>query len=114
MAEEADARPPSKPPGPVAWGLMLASVAVPAVGGWLGYAGISDDGNITSIAMFIIGLVLVFAGGFLALIVHLGSMVRAFYPRISGPWMTICVVSLFGCFVMIAVGIVLIVRLQVF
>jgi hypothetical protein len=111
MSEAADERPMQPPPGWFAWGTTLATLAAPVMGGVFGWYGVANNGNDIIVVPFAVGFGLLTIATIMSIVVHLWGMVRAFYPRISKPWMAICLLGIVaGCEVLVA-GVVIFLRM---
>ena len=111
MSETADERPMQPPSGWFAWGTTLATLAAPVLGGVFGWFGVTNDGNDIVVAPFAVGFGLLAIATIMSIVVHLWGMVRAFYPRISKPWVAICLLGIVaGCEVLVA-GVVIFLRM---
>ena len=106
-----DERPMQPPPGWFAWGTTLATLAAPVLGGAFGWYGVTNEGADIVVAPFAVGFGLLVVASIMSVVVHLWGMVRAFYPRISRPWVAICLLGIVaGCEVVVA-GVVIFLRL---
>ena len=111
MDEPAEDRPRQAPPGLIAWGLTGVSLALPILGAGLAATGISNEGNDINPWLFFTGFGLLVIAVILSIVVHLWGMVKAFYPRISGPWITICLLGIVGGVLTFLAGVFLMMRL---
>ena len=111
MDEPADERPRQKPPGLFAWGTTAVSLFAPILGTILGWVGVSNRGNDINPWLFFTGFGLLVLSAVLSIVVHLWGMVKAFYPRISGPWIAVCLLGIVSGVLTIVAGVFLMMRL---
>jgi hypothetical protein len=80
-----------KGPGWVAWSLVVLSLVLPAVGGWLG---VTSAGAEPSTAKLYASVGVLAFATLVGLVVHLWGIVRAFYPAYNGGWLAVAVFGL--------------------
>lgn len=111
VSDVTEERPKQKPPGLFAWGTTAISLSAPVLGTALGWIGVSNHGNDIQPWLFFTGFGLLVLSAVLSFVVHIWGMVRAFYPKISAPWITICLLGIVsGCLTVVA-GVLLMMRL---
>jgi hypothetical protein len=110
-AVESDDRPPQKPPGVWAWGLTVACLISPVLGAAIAAWGITNNGDDVAAGPFFSGFGLLVLSAILSVVVHLWGMVRAFYPRVSGPWITVCLLGIVGGLITLGAGVYVMMRL---
>ena len=111
MDETVDDRPRQSPPGLIAWGVTGASLALPVFGAVLGAMGVSNEGNDINPRLFFTGFGFLVLAVVLSIVVHLWGMMKAFYPRISMAWMSICLLGIVGGILTLVAGVFLLMRL---
>ena len=108
---DADDRPRQPPPGVWAWGLTVACLVSPVLGAAIAAVGITNDGHDVAAVPFFVGFGLLVLASILSVVVHLWGMVKAFYPRISAPWIAVCLLGIVGGVLTLAAGVYLFLRL---
>jgi hypothetical protein len=104
--------PPQKPPGLIPWLVTGVSLAMPIAAIPCGWIGITDHGNTIAIGWFVLSFSLLVVSAVLSFIVHLWGMVRAFYPKISKGWLSICLLGIGSGLLTMVVGLILVLRIN--
>jgi hypothetical protein len=94
--DEPTGSPPQPPPGRWAWGLTAASLGLPAVAVVCGGMGVTNGGETIELPWFVAMFAILLVSLILGIVVHFWGLMKAFWPKVSKPWVTICLLGIVG------------------
>jgi hypothetical protein len=105
-------RKPNPPPGMMAWFLTGFSFLLPVLSLFLGWIGIQDKGQNIVVVWFACSFASMIVSLVLSVVMHFWGLFKGFYPKPSGPWISICGFGMVSGIVTLIVGVVLLCRMN--